>query len=203
MVIIVAKTNEEIERAFAWLSENECEEVVLKKRPMTNAERCKKYRDNKKRMSECVESVSERDEMTQEEKEEVPPLAPLPLSPNTPYPIPPISPLPEEREEDFGGSDGKRGELRSFGPHVRLSEKEFLALQEKYGYDETMKMIRNMNNYIGEDQKLMNKYRTRNHYLTLLNWKRRDEEKKKAQQPKQRESWTEMAERLSQEISLE
>lgn len=193
MVIIVAKTKEEIERAFAWLAENECEEVLVKKTKTRSEINRQNYERRKAKQSE-IQTVQ-----TEEEKEEVSPLAPLPFSPNTPYPIPPISPLPEEREEDFGGSDGKRGELRSFGPHVRLSEKEFLKLQDDFGYEETMRMIRSMNDYIGEDPKLISKYRTRNHNLTLRNWKRRDEEKKK---PERRESWSEVAERLSQEMNL-
>lgn len=145
-----------------------------------------------RRKTKQSEIQTNSDEEEKEEKEEVSPLSSpssLSSSPsNSPinYPITPfLPPLPEEkgeREEDFGGTDGKRGELRSFGPHVELSEKEFLALQKKYGYEETMQMIRNMNNYIGEDSKLIAKYKTRNHYLTLQNWKRRDEEKKQQQQ---------------------
>ncbi len=162
----------------------------------------KKAEYDKKRYEEKRNSTMKNVEEAEEEREAVPPLSPLPFSPNTPYPIPPIIPPSEEKEEDFGGSDGKRGELRSFGPHVKLSEKEFLKLQEDYGYEETMRMIRSMNDYIGEDPKLIAKYRTRNHNLTLRNWKRRDDEKKKAQQPEKRESWTEIAERLSGEIDL-
>lgn len=180
-IFIEADTEKELETVRNMFGEVICD---TKKRPMTNAERQKRYRENKKCneiVTESNEIVSNVEEKREEEKESFPPSSPLPFSPNTPYPIPPIIPPSQEKEgerkEDFGGTIGKRGELKSFGPHVRLSEKEFLSLQEKYGYDETMKMIRNMNNYIGEDQKLMNKYRTRNHYLTLLNWKRRDEER--------------------------
>lgn len=175
----------------------------------------KKAEYDKKRYEEkhnsTVKNVESEQEEERKEEEVLPLSSPSSLlsspsdSPNI-YPITPYNPpLPEEEkreEEDFGGSDGKRGELRSFGPHVKLSEKEFLKLQEDYGYEETMRMIRSMNDYIGEDPKLIAKYRTRNHNLTLRNWKRRDDEKKKAQQPEKRESWTEIAERLSGEIDL-
>lgn len=191
---------------------------VTEAKTIAKAEQLKKQKkaeyDKKRRAEKNELTVTHSDKSEEEERkeEEVLPLSsPSSLlsspsdSPNI-YPITPYNPpLPEEEkreEEDFGGSDGKRGELRSFGPHVKLSEKEFLKLQEDYGYEETMRMIRSMNDYIGEDPKLIAKYRTRNHNLTLRNWKRRDDEKKKAQQPEKRESWTEIAERLSGEIDL-
>ena len=83
-----------------------------------------------------------------------------------------------------------------------LSDKEFLALQEEYGYEETMEMIRNMNDYIGEDPKRIREYKARNHNLTLRNWKRKDAKKKQENQPKRRETWTEVAERVSREMGL-
>ena len=153
------------------------------------------YLNRKMKQSESGLTQSEKslnsNKEEREEKEEILPLSsPSSLlsspsdSPNI-YPItpynPPLSEEREEREENiFGGSDGKRGELKSFGPHVRLSEKEFLKLKEDFGYEETIRMIRSMNDYIGEDPKLINKYRTRNHNLTLRNWKRKDAEEKKA-----------------------
>ena len=184
-IFIEADTEKELETV-----RNMFGEVIgdTKKRPMTNAERCKKYRDSKKSVSDCVDSVSECnenmsnvEEKREEEKESFPPSSPLPFSPNTPYPIPPIIPPSQEKEgerkEDFGGTIGKRGELKEFGEYVKLSDKEFLSLQEKFGYGETMAMIEKMNNYIGEDPKRQRVYQSRNHYLTLLNWKRRDEER--------------------------
>ena len=191
---------------------------VTEAKTIAKAEQLKKQKkaeyDKKRRAEKNELTVSHSDKSEEEERkeEEVLPLSsPSSLlsspsdSPNI-YPITPYNPpLPEEEkreEEDFGGSDGKRGELRSFGPHVKLSEKEFLKLQEDFGYEETMRMIRSMNDYIGEDPKLIAKYQTRNHNLTLRNWKRRDDEKKNAQQPEKRESWTEIAERLSGEIDL-
>ena len=185
-------------------------EIKQTKQSMTNAEKQKAYRERKK-VTESNEKVTVVTEEEERKEEEVLPLSSpssLSSSPCTPnnIPITPYNPpLPEEekREEDFfGGSDGKRGELKSFGPHVKLSGKEFLRLQEDFGYEETMRMIRSMNDYIGEDPKLIAKYKTRNHNLTLRNWKRRDDERVNAQQPKKRESWTEIAERLSQEIDL-
>ena len=178
------------------------EKLELDKRPMTNAEKQKAYRERKK-VTVGNEMVTDGNAEAEEKEEVLPLSSPSSLPPYNPYPITPYNPpLPEEREEDYGGADGKRGELRSFGPHVKLSEKEFLKLQEDFGYEETMRMIRSMNDYIGEDPKLIAKYRTRNHNLTLRNWKRRDEEKNKAMQPKKRESWTEIAEKLSEEMNL-
>ena len=131
----------------------------------------------------------ETNEEEREENEEGSPLSsPLPFSPNTPYPIPPIIPPSEEREEReediFGGAVGKRGELKSFGPHVMLSEEEYLRLQKDFGYDETLRMIQDMNNYISEDPKLIAKYKKRNHNLTLRNWKNRDEKKNRNEKQK-------------------
>ena len=179
------------------LNRMDAQECVSKKIKTRSEINHQNYERRKAKQSEC-QTIQ-----TEEEKEEVSPLVPPSLSP-VPLSYPPYNPpFPEEREEDFGGSDGKRGELKSFGPHVRLSDKEFLKLQEDFGYEETMRMIRSMNDYIGEDPKLISKYRARNHNLTLRNWKRMDGEKKKAQQPKKRESWSEIAEQLSQELNLE
>ena len=173
---------------------------------LKKSERNKKdYQNRKLKNAENAESA-ESDREEREEKE----AGSSPLSPSSPssspsdspnnIPITPLyPPLPEEkgeREEMFGETNGKRGELRSFGPHVKLSEKEFLSLQEKFGYEEVMKMIRNMNNYIGEDDKLVKKYQTRNHYLTLLNWKRRDEEKQQHPQQKKTYSFAEVGQMM-------
>ena len=191
------------------------------KRPMTNAERCKKYRDSKKNcdrdMSECVadmSNVSTDTEKREEEKEAVSPLSsPLPSSPNPLSPIPPIIPPSQEREgekkerlgadvEKASRTASRRGELKAFGSHVKLSEKEFLSLQEKFGYEKALEKIEWMNNYIGEDPKRERVYQSRNHYLTLLNWDRMDQERKQkpqaAEQPKE-ETWMEVAERIQRE----
>lgn len=205
MVIIVATTSEEIKEAFAWLSENSDAITIVKadeQKKQKKSEYDKQRYESKK--NSTVKTVNETKEEREEKEEALPPSPPLPFSPLTPYPITPYTPpLPEEKEEReenyFGGAPEKRGELREFGPHVRLSEEEFLKLQEKFGQAETTKMIRAMNDYIGEDSKLVKKYQTRNHYLTLLNWQRRDEKKTQVKpQPKQ-ESWTEVAERLERE----
>ena len=158
-------------------------EAKKSKRTLTNAERCKRYRDNKK-MSNNVAVMSEKIEEREEKEEILPPSSPSSLlsspsdSPNI-YPItpynPPLSEEREEREENlYGGAAEKRGELKNFGPHVMLSEDEFLRLQKDYGYEETLRMIQRMNDYIGEDPKLIRKYQNRNHNLTLRNWKNRD-----------------------------
>ena len=177
----------------------------VKQRPMTDAERAKKYRDNKDRHEKRDENVTNRHEkrdenVTQEkeeraEKEEVSPLVPFSLSssPCTPNnnPITPLSPLPEEREEREENvlatapkAKRDRGILQEFGEFVRLSQKEYLNLCTEYGKAKIDQMIIKMNDYIGEDEtgKLARKYRTRNHNLTLKNWIRMDQERK---QPKQ------------------
>lgn len=197
------------------------------KRPMTNAERCKKYRDSKKNcdrdMSECVadmSNVSTDTEKREEEKEGILPLdSPSSLSSFPPHPpinnpITPFNPpLSEEKEgekkerlgadvEKASRTASRRGELKSFGAHVKLSEKEFLSLQEKFGYEKALEKIEWMNNYIGEDPKRERVYQSRNHYLTLLNWDRMDQERKQkpqaAEQPKE-ETWMEVAERIQRE----
>ena len=178
---------------------------IDEKQPKTAAERAKKYRENKNRhekrdenVTECDEFVTKRDEnvtQSQEEREEeraVSPLdSPLPFPPNTPNPITPLIPSSqkeEEREENILATVPKakrdRGILLEFGEYVRLSQKEYLNLCTEFGKEKTEQMIRNMNDYIGEDEtgKLARKYQTRNHNLTLRNWVRMDQERK---QPKQ------------------
>ena len=186
-----------IHECLAKLADAFAEKPAEKKAKTRSEINHQNYERRKAKLSECQTKSDE------EEKEEDSPLIPPSLSPINPLWYPPYNPpFPEEREEDFGGSDGKRGELKSYGPHVRLSDKEFLALQDEFGYEETMRMIRSMNDYIGEDPKLIRKYQTRNHNLTLRNWKRRDAEKKQANEPKKRETWTEVAERVSREMGL-
>ena len=65
-----------------------------------------------------------------------------------------------------------------------LSEEEYLRLQKDFGYEETLRMIQDKNNYIGEDPKLIAKYKKRNHNLTLRNWKNRDEKKNRNEKQK-------------------
>lgn len=170
------------------------------KRSNANAERCKRYRENKKHVEACHDHVTtmsnhvENTKEEREEKEEVLPFSPSSLSSspsNSPinYPITPISPLPEEKEEreenvlaNVPKAKRDRGILNLYGWYVLLSDKELNSLIEKFGSEKTKQMIDNMNNYIGEDPKRIRTYRTRNHYLTLLNWERMDQDRK---QPKQ------------------
>ena len=183
------------------------------KRPSSNAERCKRYRDNKKHvaamsepchdhvesMSQACQSMSKHVTDTKEErdeKEEVLPFFPSSLSsspsdsPNN-NPITPISPLPEEkaeREENIYAVGAKdRGPLLPFGEFVRLSEAEYQRLCRDYGKQKADQMIRGMNSYIGADEtgKLARKYQTRNHNLTLRNWENKDQKEKETKQQKQ------------------
>ena len=79
----------------------------------------------------------------------------------------------------------KRGPLIEYGQHVRLTMEECQKLVEKFGSLKVTEMITNMDHYIGEDPKRQKTYKTRNHYLTLLNWQRMDEERKKEREKPQ------------------
>ena len=124
---------------------------------------------------------------TGEEREEegVSPLSPpLPFPPITPYPITPFnSPSfqEEEREEEHTKSRA-RGQLQRYGEFVRLTDDEFQKLADKFGEMRAYEMIEHMNWYIAEDPKRQKKYEKRNHYMTLLNWARKDEKEGKTKQ---------------------
>jgi len=176
---------------------------VTEKKPMTEAERAKKYRDNKKQRHEIVTNCDDAEEKEKGKEEGALPLSPLsslsssPLIPPNNNPITPYNPsLPEEEKGKEKGvlAMPRQGDLKTFGSFVRLTEKEFLTLQKKFGYGKTMSMIENMNNYIGEDPKRQRIYQTRNHYLTLLNWERRD---KKQEKPKEK-TFADIARELEQ-----
>ena len=167
-------------------------ELLKAGRPMTNAERCKKYRDSKKTVSENVESVSNdtTNVTTEEERKEEGFSPSFPSSLSSPL-IPPINPITpiipssqEEKREEGTNKKGGRGELKPFGEFVRLSDAEYQRLVQDFGYEKTERMIEAMNNYIGEDEtgKLARKYSTRNHNLTLRNWENRRAEE--SRQPK-------------------
>ena len=66
-----------------------------------------------------------------------------------------------------------------------MSEKEYGKLVRDFGEQKTNKLIAKMNCYLAEDEKRQKKYKTRNHYMTLRNWERRDSENQtqQAQQP--------------------
>lgn len=179
------------------------------KRSNANAERCKRYRENKKHVEACHDHVASMSQACQnmskhvndtkeerDEKEGVLPFFPSSLSSfpsDSPinYPITPISPLPEEkaeREENVYAVGAKdRGPLMSFGEFVKLSEVEYQRLCRDFGKQKADQMIRGMNSYIGADEtgKLARKYQTRNHNLTLRNWENKDRKEKESKQSKQ------------------
>ena len=64
-----------------------------------------------------------------------------------------------------------------------LTDADFGKLVERFGAEKTESMIDNMDSYIEEDATIKKKYKTRNHYLTLLRWDRMDEERKGQQSP--------------------
>lgn len=136
-----------------------------------------------------VKNVEFHKEEREEERSVSPLDSPLPFPPNTPNPITPLIPSSqkeEEGEENVLATVPKakrdRGELKHFGAFVQLSNAECQKLVDQFGKDKVFQMIDNMNNYIGEDPKRIRTYKTRNHYLTLLNWERMDQDRK---QPKQ------------------
>ena len=218
MIIIVATTSEEIKEAFAWLTENTDADSIVK---TNEIQKQKKSDYDKKRYQEkknfTMEKVKNGREKREEERESFSPSSPSslsssPLIPPNNNPITPIIPSSQEKEGERkeSGADiekasrtaSRRGELKAFGAHVKLSEKEFLSLQEKFGYEKALEKIEWMNNYIGEDPKRERVYQSRNHYLTILNWDRMDQERKQkpqaAEQPKE-ETWMEVAERIQRE----
>lgn len=175
-----------------------------------NAKRQKRYRDNKKRNESVTRNVTDRNETVTNAKEErdeeraVSPLdSPLPFPPKTPNPITPLIPSSQkeaEREEKvLAPAIAKRGELRRIGPFVLLSDDELRKLEDKFGKRETETMIQAMNNYIGEDPKRQRTYASRNHYLTLLNWKRMDEQRKQAKQIPKEQTFRDLRVKMEQE----
>lgn len=194
---VEANTQEELEAVQAMLNQVSGGSVSLPEKK-TAKSRSEINRQNYERRKAKQSEQSEIQTEEREEKEEVSPLSSpssLPSSPSDSpinYPITPfLPPLPEEkgeREED--GSTGNRGDLMHIGPFVQLTPEEHQKLQKKFGEYETQRMIANMNNYIGEDPKRQKTYSSRNHYLTLLNWKRRDEDRKQAQAKPQQKTYS-------------
>lgn len=217
MVIIVATTTEEIKEAFVWLTENTGANAIVK---AAEIQKQKKADYDKKRYEEkknsTVKNVSS-DKEKREEKEGILPLdspSSLPSFPPDPlinYPITPFNPpLPEEkgeRKESFLAVETKNGEQQRrvtepFGNYVRLTPEEYGKLCEKFGNEKADEMIQRMDNYIGEDPKRQKKYESRNHYLTLLNWERMDQERKTQplmKQKPQQKSWLEVAREIDAE----
>ena len=167
----------------------------------------KDYQNRKLKNAENAESDNEEERVEEGFPRSVPS---SPSSPNTPIiPITPIIPSSQEDEKEEGELLGARGELKHFAGSVLvlISEKEYQKLIEKFGMEKANRMIYNMDCYLLEDKKRQAKYKTRNHYRTLLNWERMDEERRQQQQPtarvsnipKPRESRVEVAERLAKE----
>jgi len=133
----------------------------------------------------------------EERKEEgVSPLSsPSSLPPNTPYPITPFnSPSFQEEKREEGTQISRtrkflREGLREFGPagNVLLTDDEYRKLTEKFGESKTRDLIERMDYYLEEDPKRKKKYEKRNHYMTLLNWERKDTKENRWQGQDQRQ----------------
>lgn len=185
-----------VRRSFAGII---IDEQQKKKRSEYDKQRyAEKKNSNVKTCENDVENVDSTLFHTKEERaekeEDLPLSSPSSLSssPSTPIinPITPYNPpLPEEKGEKeenvIAAGAAKRGPLAEYGEFVRLSEDEYQKLVDKFGTLKATMMIANMDHYIGEDPKRQKTYKTRNHYLTLLNWQRMDEERKKAREKPQ------------------
>lgn len=181
------ETIEELQSLIEYLGSLKSDETVTKKRAMTGAERVAKCRANKKTLQEAEENVTEtlqdnreKREEEREEKEAVSPLVPPSLSPDTPYPIPPIIP-PSQEKEEREGERKERDSAKSPKPvkknhhgeyqHVLLTADEFFKLLDKFGEDGGRQWIKKLDEYLENNRKK----HYDNHYLTILNWARRDE----------------------------
>ena len=82
------------------------------------------------------------------------------------------------------------------GENVMLTDEQFCKLHERL--PDADAWIEKASLYFGSKGNA-NQYK--DHYMTILNWDRMDRERK-AQQMNRRESWTEIAEQLSQEMEL-
>lgn len=205
MVIIVATTSEEIKEAFAWLSENSDAVTIVKADEIKKQKKSEydkqRYQDRKNSTVKTVNADREEREEKRDEEEVSPLTSPFPFSPNTPYPIPPISPLPEEAERK--GEREERDSAKSPKPlknhhgeyqHVLLTADEFFKLLEKFGEDGGRQWIKKLDEYLECNRKK----HYDNHYLTILNWARREEEKRsfQKQQPKE-ETFADIARELN------
>ena len=79
--------------------------------------------------------------------------------------------------------------------HVLLTADEFFKLQEKFGWEGCEDRIRRLDEYL----EMNRKKHYDNHYLTILNWARRDEEKQPFRQKPQQKSWLEVAREIEAE----
>ena len=85
----------------------------------------------------------------------------------------------------------KRGQFQ----HVLLTDEEYGKLVDQFPEDFRMR-IQNLDNYLENNRKK----HYDNHYLTILNWARKDNAQQKPVRQKQ-ESWIEVANRLAQEVN--
>lgn len=109
------------------------------------------------------------------------------------------SPYPMDTEDSEGkDSKGKKSkeEKHKHGvyQHVMLTDKDYEDLVNLFPFD-YQKRINNLDEYLENNPKK----HYANHALTIRTWARKDGEK---QQSNRRESWTEIAERLSDEMDL-
>lgn len=158
-IFIEADTEKELETV-----RNMFGEVIgdTKKRPMTNAERCKKYRDNKKSVSECVEIVTECNETTQEEKE------------NEEKESTKEKEVKEKEELiNINAADTKNPKHRyGSGKNVLLTDEEISKLREQF--PDADEKIEAMSLYFSSKG---NAGKYKSHYHTFLNWERMAKER--------------------------
>lgn len=163
-----------------------------KKRTMSNAEKQKAYRERKK-VTEGNESVTKSnecyEEKREEERESFSPSSPSslsssPLIPPNNNPITPIIPSSQEKEEErkeisrAKSPKPVKNRHGEFG-HVLLTPVEYSKICEQF--DDADDRIRRLDEYLEMHR---NKSYS-NHYLTILNWARRDGDK-----PQEREKTT-------------
>ena len=121
-------------------------------------------------------------------EEEALPLFPPSSLPPYPYPITPYNPpLPEEEKREEETTNSRARVLKNFGKFVRMTEDEHRELVAKFGENKAQQMIQNMDFYLAEDPKRQKKYKSRNHYMTLVNWERKDaKEQQRNVKPKEK-----------------
>ena len=149
------------------------------------AERSKRYRDKKRAEKQITEkNVTDNVTENKEEREEKEETLPLDIPSSLPssssdssnnYPITPFnSPLPEEKEEREEYIPAIIEEKSTFGlaQNVKLTNQEYMKLQDKLGYTTTLDLIDALSIYMAQNPKNAKKYIS--HYYTILNWHRRN-----------------------------
>lgn len=161
-----------------------------RKRTMSNAEKQKAYRERKK-VTEGNEIVTESnecyEEKREEERESFSPSSPSslsssPLIPPIINPITPIIPSSQEKEEErkeisrAKSPKPVKNRHGEFG-HVMLTSQEYGKICEQF--DDADDRIRRLDEYLE-----MHRNKTySNHYLTILNWARKDEKRVEKTKP--------------------